>query len=59
MQPLRKREALPGLDPQTPEDFGDMTDSESSFNTYGGLLLATALGLYCWAALLLLLRWLL
>lgn len=57
MQPLRKEEAFASLDPRGPEDSMDFTESDSSLNTFGGLLLATALGLYSWAALLLILRW--
>lgn len=57
MQPLRKEEALTGVDPRTLEDSTDVIEPDSSFKTFGGLLLATALGLYSWAALLLLLRW--
>jgi hypothetical protein len=57
MQPLRKEEAFASLDPRDLEDLTDVTEPESSFSTLGGLLLATALGFYSWAALLLLLRW--
>ena len=57
MQPLRKEDAFASLDPQALEDFTDVIEPESSFSTFGGLLLATALGFYSWAALLLLLRW--
>ena len=57
MQPLRKDEVFAGLDPRGPEDSMELTTPETTFNTFGGLLLASALGLYTWAALLLALRW--
>lgn len=37
----------------------ELAAPETTFNTFGGLLLASALGLYSWAAVLLLLRWIL
>jgi hypothetical protein len=57
MQPLRKEEAFAGLERQAPNKSMDLTNSQDSFKTFAGLLLGTALGLYCWAALLLLFRW--
>jgi len=57
MQPLRKDEVFASLDPRGAEDSMGLATTETTFSTFGGLLLASALGLYSWAALLLLLRW--
>jgi hypothetical protein len=59
MEPLRKEEAFAGLDSQTPADSAEVAESPDSLHTFAGLVLATALGLYSWAALLLFLRWIL
>jgi hypothetical protein len=59
MEPLRREEAFAGLDPQIPTDSAEVADSRDSLHTFAGLVLATALGLYSWAALLLFLRWIL
>jgi hypothetical protein len=57
MQPLRKEDVFTPFEPRTLEDSPWNPSSESSFDTFRGLLMAGALGLPMWAAVLLLTWW--
>lgn len=57
MQSLRKEEAHFAIEEPPIADSAEPTEAQASFNNFAGLLLGTALGLYSWMALLLLLHW--
>jgi len=57
MQPLRKEDLFTGIDARTLEDPPWTPPSETSFDTFRGLLLAGALGVPFWAAVFLICWW--